>query len=279
LTIEDLPPIRDIINQYGLAAKKSLGQNFICDLNITRKIAKIAGDLTDYTIIEIGPGPGSLTRALLLENAKRVIAIEKDKRCLAALKSLEEAAKGRLVLLEADAMDVKLQEIAPHPFKIVANLPYNLSTQLLMHWLDEHEGVVSLTLMFQKEVANRLVAQPGSKDYGRLSVLTQFCGDAQIKLVLPPDIFTPSPSVYSALVQINLYAPPRHLCNWDVLKIITRAAFAQRRKMLRSTLKPIFHSVEDVLAPLGINPTLRAENLSIEQFCMLADAYEKKAYA
>lgn len=246
---------------------------------MTRKIARIAGDLTQCTIVEIGPGPGSLTRALLLEGAKHVIAIEKDRRCLAALNSLEEAAQGKLVLLEADAMDVNLQEVAPQPFKIVANLPYNLSTQLLIRWLDDHRGLMSLTLMFQKEVADRLVSQPGSKDYGRLSVLTQICGDAQIKLVLPPETFTPSPSVHSALVQINFYDSPRYPCDWHALKKVTREAFSQRRKMLRSTLKPIFQSVEDVLIPLGINPTLRAENLTIEQFSLLAKAYEQKGFS
>lgn len=275
MTIEDLPPIKEVIRQYGLAAKKSLGQNFICDLNVTRKIARIAGDLTQHSIVEIGPGPGALTRALLFENAQKVIAIEKDSRCLAALRSLEEAAQGRLVLLEADAMEVNLSDVVSSRFKIVANLPYNLSTQLLMQWLDDHRGITSLTLMFQKEVAERLVAQPGSKSYGRLSVLTQFCGEAKIKLILPPEIFTPAPAIYSAVVHINFYETPPYPCDWHVLKQITREAFSQRRKMLRSTLKPLFDSVEDVLLPLGIAPTLRAESLTIEQFCLLAQAYDQ----
>jgi 16S rRNA (adenine1518-N6/adenine1519-N6)-dimethyltransferase len=275
LTIEDLPPIRDIIRQFELNAKKSLGQNFICDLNVTRKIAKNAGDLSQSTVIEIGPGPGSLTRALLLENAARVIAIEKDKRCLAALESLKAAAAGRLVIIEADAMEIDIHEIASGPVKIVSNLPYNISTQLLMQWLDKPQDIASLTLMFQKEVADRLVAQPGSKDYGRLSVLTQFRGDAQIRMILAPTVFTPAPSINSALVRLDLYASPPYPCDWQALKLVTREAFAQRRKMLRSTLKSIFNPVEPVLESRGINPTLRAENLTLEQFCLLAQAYHK----
>jgi len=277
--IEDLPPIREVIRQYELMAKKSLGQNFIFDLNITQKIARTAGDLQKCTVIEVGPGPGAFTRAILMEGALELIAIEMDPRCLKALEPLVDAAQGRLKLINQDALSVHYQHLTPHPMKIVANLPYNISTQLLMHWLDKPSGMISLTLMFQKEVAQRLVAQPNSSAYGRLSVLTQFRGKVIIAFTLPPSVFTPAPKVDSAVMHLVLHPNPLHTCSWDALKQITRYAFSQRRKMLRSTLKPAFKHVESTLEELGIEPTLRAENLSVDQFCRLAKAFQEQALA
>lgn len=275
MTIEELPTIREIIRQFGLTPKKSLGQNYILDLNITQKIARAAGDLTNCTVIEIGPGPGALTRALLLEGAEQIIAIEKDSSSCQALTSLVEAANGKLQVLNADALQLDYARIALPPKKVVANLPYNISTQLLMHWLDQPAGLFSLTLMFQKEVAERLTAQPGTSSYGRLSVLTQFCGEAKIAFVLPPSVFYPPPAVYSAVVHLTFHPSQPFPCSWQSLKHVTRYAFAQRRKMLRSTLKPAFKNVEQLLQSLGIEPTLRAENLTLTQFCQLAKAYEE----
>jgi 16S rRNA (adenine1518-N6/adenine1519-N6)-dimethyltransferase len=276
LTVEELPSIREVINHFGLAARKSLGQNFILDLNITRKIARTAGDLTGATIIEVGPGPGALTRALLLEGASKIIAIEKDERCFKALEPLVQAANGRLDVINADALNVDYQKIAPGPKKIVSNLPYNISTLLLLRWLDQPEDVVSLTLMFQKEVAERLIAKPDTTAYGRLSVLTQFRCEAQIAFFLSPQVFVPAPAVQSAVVHFDFCKASLYECGWKELKAVTRFAFAQRRKMLRSTLKPAFRDVALALGILGIDPALRAEVLTLEQFAMLAKVFERE---
>jgi 16S rRNA (adenine1518-N6/adenine1519-N6)-dimethyltransferase len=266
--IGHLPPLRDVVAGAGLEAKKGLGQHFLLDMNLTRKIVRQAGDLTGVTVFEIGPGPGGLTRALLESPARQVIAIEKDPRCVAALAPLVEAARGRLRLIEGDALDIALPTLADAPRKIVANLPYNVGTVLLVAWLKQIEAFQSLTLMFQVEVADRLLAQPGTKAYGRLSVLTQSVAAAKKALALPAAAFTPPPKIDSAVVHITprpRAAEPTPLAN---LERLTAAAFGQRRKMLRSSLKGLI--AEQVLIDLGIPPTARAENVSVALFERLA---------
>jgi len=267
-SLNDLPPLRDVIAQYDLMAKKSLGQHFLCDLNLTRRIAECAGDLKGRTVFEIGPGPGGLTRALLGTEATQVIAIEKDPRCIAALSKLTEVAVGRLQVIEGDALKTDLPTLAPSPRAIVANLPYNIGSELLLRWLHQIDAFESMTLMFQSEVVDRLIAAPNSKTYGRLSVITQFCCDATRVLDIPARAFTPPPKVDSSVVHLT----PRKNRPTDItlgtLEKITAAAFGQRRKMLRSSLKPL--GGEALLRQVGIDPELRAENLSIADFEKLA---------
>ena len=273
--IDGLPPLRDVIATHGLAARKSLGQNFLLDLNLTARIARIPGDLSGTDVIEVGPGPGGLTRGLLSEGARRVLAIEKDHRCLPALAEIAEAYPGRLQVIEGDALEVDpLAHLTP-PIAICANLPYNVGTELLIRWLTPRDWPPfwsSLTLMFQKEVAERITAQPGSKAYGRLAILSQWRADARIALTLPPEAFTPPPKVSSAVVHLSALAEPRYPADPKVLERVVAQAFNQRRKMLRAALKGAAPDIEDRLLSAGIQPTDRAEQVSLEQFCALARA-------
>ena len=272
-TIDNLPPLREVINTHDLKARKSLGQNFLLDLNLTAKIARQAGDMTECDVLEIGPGPGGLTRGLLSEGARRVLAIEKDKRCLPALAEIAEAYPDRLTVIEGDALEIDpLAHLTP-PIRIAANLPYNVGTELLVRCLTPQEWPPfwqSLTLMFQREVAERIVAKPGSKAYGRLALLAQWRADARIVLNLPPEAFTPPPKVSSAVVHLTALPEPRFPADPDVLNRVVAAAFNQRRKMLRSALKGTAPDIEDRLLAAGLKPTERAEQVPLEGFCALA---------
>lgn len=271
--IDGLPPLREVITQHGLSARKSLGQNFLLDLNLTAKIARQAGDLTGCDVLEIGPGPGGLTRGLLAEGARKVLAIEKDHRCLAILEEVAAAYPGRLEVIEGDALEVDpLAHLTP-PIRVAANLPYNVGTELLVRWLTPPEWPPfweSLTLMFQREVAERIVATPGSKAYGRLALLASWRTEARIAISLPPEAFTPPPKVSSAVVHLTALAEPRYPADPLVLERVVAKAFNQRRKMLRSALKGIATDLEDRLLASGIQPTDRAETVGLEQFCALA---------
>jgi len=275
MSLESLPPLREVISAHGLAARKSLGQNFLLDLNLTGKIARQAGDLRGHDVLEIGPGPGGLTRALLAEGARKVVAIETDPRCLPALEEINAAAPGRLEVLSGDAL--KLDPL-PHlngPIKVVANLPYNVGTELLVRWLTPATWPPfwsSLTLMFQREVAERIVAQPGSKAYGRLAVLSQFRADPRICFDLSPQAFSPPPKVTSAVVHISALEAPRFKAEPKLLSEVVARAFNQRRKMLRASLKGLVPEVQTVLESVGIDPQRRAETVSLEEFCKLSEA-------
>ncbi len=271
--IDQLPPLREVIAKHNLSAQKSLGQNFLLDLNLTSKIARQAGDLTQSDVLEIGPGPGGLTRGLLAEGARRVIAIEKDRRCIAALEDIQKAYPDRLKILEGDALSINPMEHLTGPVKVVANLPYNVGTELLIRWLTPKRWPpfwTSLTLMFQKEVAERIVAPVASKAYGRLALLSQWRTDANIVMNLPPSAFTPPPKVSSAVVHLTALSAPRFEAEAAVLEKTVAKAFNQRRKMLRSSLKGFTLDLEEKLQAAGISPTLRAEQVSLEQFCALA---------
>jgi len=274
LSAPELPPLRDIIRRFDLGARKALGQNFLLDLNLTRRIARAAAPLDQARIVEIGPGPGGLTRALLLEGAQHVTAIERDPRCIAALKELEAAFPGRLAIVEGDALEVDIPALVAAPRKIVANLPYNIATPLLIRWLGEARRYESLILMFQKEVAQRLVAAPGSAAYGRLSVLTQWLCDVRLLFDIPPQAFVPAPKVTSTVVQLTPRAAPLAACEQALLERVTAAAFGQRRKMLRQSLKSLGGDTAALIAAAGVVPTARAEELSVEQFCALARAFK-----
>ena len=271
--IDSLPALREVIAANDLSARKSLGQNFLLDLNLTAKIARQAGPLDGCDILEIGPGPGGLTRGLLAEGARFVLAIEKDRRCLTALHQISNAYPERLTVLEGDALSIDpLQYLTP-PIKVAANLPYNIGTELLIRWLTPPQWPpfwTSLTLMFQREVADRIVAQPGSKAYGRLALLTQWRCDPQIVMSLPPEAFTPPPKVSSAVVHFTALPAPRFPADPKVLERVIAMAFNQRRKMLRSALKGLGPDIEDRLVAAGLKPTERAEQVSLEGFCNLA---------
>ncbi len=271
--IDTLPPLRDVIATHQLSARKSLGQNFLLDLNLTAKIARQAGDLTGCDVLEIGPGPGGLTRGLLAEGARRVLALEKDSRCLPALNEIAEAYPGRLQVINGDALEIDPLEYLTPPVRVVANLPYNVGTELLVRWLTPKDWPPfwqSLTLMFQREVAERIVAQPGSKAYGRLAILAQWRAEARIVLSLPPGAFTPPPKVSSAVVHLDALPEPRYPADAATLSRVVAAAFNQRRKMLRASLKGLSPDIEDHLVAAGIQPTERAEQVSLEAFCALA---------
>lgn len=272
-SLDGLPPLRDVIARHDLRAKKQLGQNFLLDLNLTAKIARQAGDLTQCDVLEIGPGPGGLTRGLLAEGARRVLAIEKDSRALPALAEIAAAYPERLTVLNDDALKIDpLAHLTP-PIRIVANLPYNIGTELLIRWLTPPEWPPfwqSLTLMFQKEVAERITARPGSKAYGRLALLAQWRADARIVMTLPPEAFVPAPKVHSAVVHITALPKPRFPADPAILSRITAAAFNQRRKMLRASLRGIHPDIEELLKTAEISPTSRAEEIGLEQFCALA---------
>lgn len=271
--IDSLPPLREVIARHGLDARKALGQNFILDLNLTARIARLAGDLTGSDVLEIGPGPGGLTRGLLAMGARRVLAVEKDPRCLPALAEIAAAYPGRLDVLQGDALALDpLARLTP-PIRIVANLPYNVGTELLVRWLTPPLWPplwASLTLMFQREVAERIVAKPGTEAYGRLALLAQWRCEAQIVLSLPPEAFTPPPKVHSAVVHLTALPAPRFPADPATLSRVVAAAFNQRRKMLRSALRGLAPDIEVHLLAAGIAPTQRAEEVGLEQFCALA---------
>jgi 16S rRNA (adenine1518-N6/adenine1519-N6)-dimethyltransferase len=267
-----LPPLREVIARYGIGARKGLGQNFLLDLNLTRRIARAAAPLDDCSVVEIGPGPGGLTRALLDCGARHVTAIERDRRCLEALADLAAAYPNRLAIVAGDALELDPAALVPAPRKIVANLPYNIATPLLIGWLKNIAAYSSITLMFQKEVALRLVARPRSAEYGRLSVITQWLATARLLFDVPPRAFVPVPKVTSTLVQLVPRPEPLAPCAIADLQRVTAAAFGQRRKMLRSSLGSLGPGSDALIAAAGIAPTSRAEELGVEEFCSLARA-------
>ena len=273
MTGDGLPPLREIIQRHGIAARKALGQNFLLDLNLTGKIARTAGGLAGLTTIEIGPGPGGLTRALLAEGATRIVAIERDERCLAALAEIGAHYPGRLEIIAGDALKTDFAAIAGgQPARIVANLPYNIGTELLVRWLTVAEWppfYLSMTLMFQREVAERIVAAPGSDPYGRLGVLAGWRTEARIAFDVPAQAFTPPPKVTSSVVQLTPRSAPLP-ADVRMLGRVTEAAFGQRRKMLRQSLKSL--GGEGLLNKVGIDPTRRAETLDVAEFVALANA-------
>jgi len=266
-----LPPLRDVIRRHGLAARKALGQNFLLDLNLTRRIARSTAPLAECNVVEIGPGPGGLTRALLLEGARRVVAIERDERCLPALAELAAAFPSRLKIVPGDALAIDPVTLVPAPRKIVANLPYNIATPLLIAWLPRIADFVDFTLMFQKEVAARLAAPPGTRDYGRLSVLTQWLATVERLFDIAPKAFVPPPKVTSTVVRLTPRPAPQAPCDRAALERITAAAFGQRRKMLRQSLKSIGDAA-GLLRAASVEPTARAETLTVVEFCALARA-------
>ena len=273
--IDDLPPLREIIRRHGLTARKSLGQNFLLDLNLTARIARAAGPLEGIEVVEVGPGPGGLTRALLAEGARRVVAIERDARAVAALREIAGRYPDRLAVVEADALAIDMAAAVGRPAKVVANLPYNIATPLLLGWLKAEPWppwYESLTLMFQREVAERITAAPGSKDYGRLSVVAQWRTRPRILFEIKPQAFTPPPKVTSALVRLDPRPEPLP-CRPERLEQVTAAAFGQRRKMLRSSLKAL-GDAERLLAEAGVPPEARAEAVPVEGFAALARALE-----
>ena len=268
--IAALPPLRETIAAHGLDAKKRFGQHFLLDLNLTRRIARAAAPLDAGTVVEVGPGPGGLTRALLLEGAANVVAIELDRRAIDALRELEAAADGHLALVEADALQVDPATLGPAPRRIVANLPYNVSTPLLVRWLHAADDLADMVLMFQKEVVDRLVATPRSKDYGRLSVLAQHVCDVRRLFDIPPSAFVPPPKVVSSVARLTPRPAADRLADLRPLERVTAAAFGQRRKMLRGSLAGLFGDPTTVLTDLGLSPTARAEELSVADFVRLA---------
>jgi 16S rRNA (adenine1518-N6/adenine1519-N6)-dimethyltransferase len=275
---DTLPPLREVIARHGLAAKKALGQNFLFDLNLTRRIAWAAGPFAGVTVIEVGPGPGGLTRALLMEGAERLVVIERDARAIAALEEISAAWPGRLTIIAGDALDADYAALAGGGLaKIVANLPYNIATPLLTGWLTGPwpPFFASLTLMFQKEVAERIVAKPGGKEFGRLSVLSQHLCEVKKLFDVNRSAFTPPPKVTSSIVQLVPKTVPQSACRLATLERVTASAFGQRRKMLRASLRAILPDPEPLLAELGIDPQLRAEQLPVEAFARLAARLEK----
>ncbi len=274
----DLPPLRDVIARHELRAVKALGQHFLLDLNLTRRIARAAGGLDAGSTVEVGPGPGGLTRALLIEGAAKVYAVEKDRRCLAALADLAAAFPGRLEVIEADALVTDVTVLGGAPRRIVANLPYNVSTSLLADWMGclarDPLCLESLTLMFQKEVAERLAAAPGSRVYGRLSVLCQWLCEVRALFDVPPRAFTPAPRVTSSVVRFVSRGRPLAPAPLAHLERVTAAAFGQRRKMLRQSLRSLGADTPALIAAAGVAETARAETLSVADFCALARALE-----
>ena len=274
MPIDSLPPLREVIAAHGLRARKELGQNFLLDLNLTSRIARTAGPLEGITVIEVGPGPGGLTRALLAEGAKKVIAIERDERTLPALAEIAAHYPGRLEVISADALSVNLAALGEGPRRIVANLPYNIGTELLTRWVSADPWPPfweSLTLMFQREVAERIVARPGSDVYGRLGVLCGWRTEARIAFNIDRNAFTPPPKVTSALVQLKP-RPGATDVPARLLEEVTRAAFGQRRKMVRQSLKGLGVPMDPLLQAAGLKGDERAEELAVPVFLKLADA-------
>jgi 16S rRNA (adenine1518-N6/adenine1519-N6)-dimethyltransferase len=272
---DGLPRLADVIEKHGLAAKKSLGQNFLLDLNLTRRIARTAGPLAGHTILEVGPGPGGLTRALLMEGADKVIAVERDERALPALAEIARAYPGKLEVIHGDALTINWTSLVSGPTKIVANLPYNIATPLLTGWLTSRAWPPlwsSLTLMFQKEVAMRICAGVGDDAYGRLAIISQWRSTAIKMFDISPKAFTPQPKVTSSVVHLTPLPQPLIDCDVRVLEKVTQAAFGQRRKMLRSSLRPLGADPLVLLDTAGIAETMRAEEVDVEGFCRLANA-------
>ena len=271
--IDDLPPLREVISRHGLMARKSLGQNFLLDLNLTARIARAAGPLDDAYVVEIGPGPGGLTRALLAAGARRLVAIERDPRCLAALAEIAAHYPDRLTVIEGDALEIDASTyVTGAPARIVANLPYNVATPLLVAWVGAAPWPPwydAMVLMFQREVAERIVAAPGSKSYGRLSVLAGWRTEARILFDVPAAAFVPRPKVTSSVVRLEPRPAPLP-CDRRALERVTQAAFGQRRKMLRQSLKTLGMDPAALLATAGLDPTARAEDVPVEGFVMLA---------
>jgi len=279
---DGLPPLREVIAQLGLSARRSLGQNFLLDFNLTRRIAREAGPLKGRTVIEVGPGPGGLTRALLVEGAGHVIAIERDQRCLPALDEIARAFPGRLTVVGADALKVDEATLVPPGERavVVANLPYNVATPLLIKWLTARAWppwYESLTLMFQREVAERIVAAVDDSEYGRLSVIAQWRTAPKILFDIHRSAFTPAPKVTSTVVRFEVLAKPRGEAEPRMIERVTSAAFGQRRKMLRSSLKTLGPDCNAMIEEAGLNPTARAEEVSVEGFAALARAFAKRA--
>jgi len=277
--MDNLPPLKDVISKYEIRAKKSLGQNFLLDLNLTSKIARYAGNLKQSDVLEIGPGPGGLTRSLLNEGARQVVSIEKDNRCMAALEEIQSLFPGRLRLLQGDALSMNVSQYLTDPIKIIANLPYNIGTELLVRWLNSKNWPSfwqSMTLMFQKEVANRIVAHPGSKAYGRLSVMSQWRCNTKIAFNIPATAFTPPPKVESAVVHFEALNEPKFPAEVDKLEFVVSKAFNQRRKMLRGALKGHFINVEEGLFSIGVLPTKRAENITVQEYCAMSQVLIRK---
>lgn len=277
MSAEVLPPLREVIEAHRLNALKALGQNFLLDLNLTGRIARAAGTLADCDVIEVGPGPGGLTRALLDNGARRVIAIERDHRCIPALEEIAQAYPGRLQIIEGDALNMDYASLAAGPVRIVANLPYNIATPLLVGWLQSEPWppyFKSLTLMFQREVAERICAAPRSKAYGRLGVLAQWRTKPRMLFDIDPRCFTPPPAVISTVVELLPRETPLAEADPKTLEKVVAAAFGQRRKMLRSALRALISDPLPILEQAGIDPTRRAEELSVEEFCALARAYK-----
>ena len=270
--VAGLPPLREVIAAHQLSARKQLGQNFLLDLNLTRRIARAAGPLDQGTVIEIGPGPGGLTRALLMEGARRLVAIEKDARAVTALAGLVDAAAGRLTLHHGDASARALTAFGPAPRRIVANLPYNIATHLLIGWLGQIEHLDMMTLMFQREVADRLVAAPGSAAYGRLTVLVTWLTEAERLFDVPASAFTPPPKVTSTVVRLTPRVQPLAPARRETLERVTAAAFGQRRKMLRASLRPL--GGDRLLERAEVAPAARPETLTVEDFCRIAEALD-----
>ena len=267
-----LPPLREVIARHGLLASKSLGQHFLLDLNLTDRIARAAGDVRTGTTIEIGPGPGGLTRSLLAAGAT-VIAVEKDSRCRGILAEIAAAYPGRLTAIDADALAVDASQLGSSPRRIVANLPYNIGTELLLRWLATPAAFESFTLMFQTEVAARITAPPGTGAFGRLSIITQWLCEAELLFHISPRAFTPPPQVQSTVVRLTPRANPVP-ARRETLERVTAAAFGQRRKMLRQSLRAVSEDAEGLCRATGIDPTARAETLTVEQFCALANAID-----
>jgi 16S rRNA (adenine1518-N6/adenine1519-N6)-dimethyltransferase len=264
-----LPPLREVIKRHGLRARKSLGQCFLLDLNLTDRIGRAAAPLEGRTVLEVGPGPGGLTRSLLAQGA-HVLAIEKDKRCVAALAEIAEHYPGRLDVIESDALEIETADLVPPGTKVVANLPYNIATPLLFKWFEELGLFTSITVTLQKEVAERLSAEPATKPYGRLAVMTQWRCQVKRLFDIEAQAFTPPPKVTSTVVQLTPRPEPLAAAPAEALERVVKAAFGQRRKMLRSSLKAVTGDPAGLLAAAGVDPTARAEELDVETFCALA---------
>ena len=274
--ILEMQPLNTVIQEHQLFPKRSLGQNFIFDINLTRKIARSAKPLDTGTVIEIGAGPGGLTRALLIEGASKVIAIEKDKRAIQILRELEEIAKPRLKVIYADALELSLVELGKEPIQIVANLPFNIATNLIFKWLESTPPLSAITIMIQKEVANRLCAQPGSSAYGRLTLMINLLAETDFLFDVPASAFIPKPKVISSMVQVLPRKEPLFKTNKCALQKVLVTAFNKRRKMLRSSFKMFGGS--KLLEKAGINPEARPENLTLEDFCTLTNLIETKRF-
>ena len=263
-----LPPLREVVGRFDIAAQKSLGQHFLFDLNLTRRVVSMAGDLSGINVVEIGAGPGGLTRALLESNAHHVFAVERDPRAVAALRELAQQAENRLTILDADALKLDIADAVPGPRQVIANLPYNIGTQLLINWLMKADQFTAFTLMFQKEVAERIVATPGNKAYGRLSVISQWLTEPRMMFDIPPSAFVPPPSVTSSVIRMTVRPTPLADAQREKLETVTRAAFGQRRKMLRRSLSAIGGA--ELLKTAGVPEEARAEELTVERFCAIS---------